>query len=176
MGRDEVVSAILEAAADLYAERGPAATSIRDVAKRAAVNHGLIHRHFGSKERLVGAVLDYLGPYLADLLATGAGATELDAAIDRQSRVVARTSLDGYPVGELQTRFPNIAQLVERLRHQDLTEHDARLAAAHVNALRLSWRLFGDFLRRSAGLDDLTDDELAQSLAQATSRIVAPSR
>ena len=62
--------------ADLFAERGPAATSIRDVAKRAAVNHGLIHRHFGSKERLVGAVLAYLGPYLADLLATGAGATE----------------------------------------------------------------------------------------------------
>ena len=71
-------------------------------------------------------MLDYLGPYLADLLATGAGATELDAAIDRQSRVVARTSLDGYPVGELQTRFPNVAQLVERLRHQDLTERDAR--------------------------------------------------
>jgi len=119
-------------------------------------------------------VLAYLGPYLADLLATGAGATELDAAIDRQSRGVARTSLDGYPVGELQTRFPNVAQLVERLRHQDLTERDARLAAAHVNALRLSWRLFGDFLRISAGLDDLTDDELTQSLAQATSRIARP--
>ncbi len=174
VGRDEVVSATLEAAADLFAAQGPAATSIRDVAKRAGVNHGLLHRHFGSKEQLVGAVLDYLGQHLADLLAADTSTTELDAAIDRQSRVVARTTLDGYPVNELQTRFPNIAQRVQRLRSRHPTERSARLAAAHVTALQLSWRLFGDFLRASTGLTDLTDDELAQSLAHATSRIASP--
>lgn len=70
LGRDEVVAAILTAAADLFAERGPTATSIRNIATLAGVNDGLIHRHFGSKDRLVGAVLDYLGQYLADLAAT----------------------------------------------------------------------------------------------------------
>jgi AcrR family transcriptional regulator len=175
MGREDVVSATLAAAADLFAARGPAATSIRDVAKRAGINHGLIHRHIGSKESLVGAVLDHLGRYLADLLAADTGAAELDAAIDRQSRVIARTTLDGYPVGELQTKFPNIAKQVERLRPVHPTDRSARLAAAHVNALQLSWRLFGDFLRASTGLDDLTDDELARSLAEATSRIATPA-
>lgn len=53
---------MLEAAADLFAERGPAATSIRDIAARSKVNHGLVFRHFGAKEQLVGAVLDYLAP------------------------------------------------------------------------------------------------------------------
>jgi hypothetical protein len=36
--------------ADLFAERGPAATSIRDIAARSRVNHGLIHRHVGGKD------------------------------------------------------------------------------------------------------------------------------
>ena len=174
LGRDEVVAAILTAAADLFAERGPTATSIRDVATRAGVNHGLIHRHFGSKDRLVGAVLDYLGQYLAELLAVDTSRATLDAAIDRQLRVIARTTLDGYPVGELQTRFPNIAEGIERLRKHYPSDRDARFAAAHVNALQLSWRLFGGFLRASAGLDDATDDEVAQSVAEMTRRLSLP--
>lgn len=58
VGKDEVVAAALSAAAELFAERGPGATSIRDIAARSKVNHGLIYRHFGTKEQLVGAVLD----------------------------------------------------------------------------------------------------------------------
>jgi len=73
-GREEVAAAILEAATDLFAERGPAATSIRDIAARSKVNHGLVFRHFGTKDRLVGAVLDHLGTDLTDLLRSGAPA------------------------------------------------------------------------------------------------------
>ena len=69
VGKEEVVAAVLQSAADLFAERGLAATSIRDIAARSRVNHGLIHRHFGSKDGLVAAVLDYLGRHLAELLA-----------------------------------------------------------------------------------------------------------
>lgn len=166
-----MVAATLTVAADLFAEKGPAATSIRDVAAKAGVNHGLIHRHIGSKQQLVGAVLDYLGQHLAELLAADAAGPEIDAAIDRQMRVIARTTLDGYPVGELQTRFPNMAQLVDRLKQHDPTERGARLAAAHLNALQIGWRLFGDFLRASTGLDDLTDDELQRSLAEVSGRV-----
>jgi AcrR family transcriptional regulator len=173
LGRDEVVAAALAAAADLFAERGPAATSIRDIAARAGVNHGLIHRHFGSKDKLVGAVLDYLGQYLADLLASDSPHAVLDAAIDRQLRVIARTTLDGYPIGALQTRFPNIAASIDRLRRSGMSDRQARFAAAHLTALQLSWRVFGDFLRASAGLDDASGHELAQSIDEATRRISA---
>ncbi len=65
-GREEVAAAILQAATDLFAERGPAATSIRDIAARSKVNHGLVFRHFGTKDQLVGAVLDHLGTKLTD--------------------------------------------------------------------------------------------------------------
>ena len=63
-GRDEVVAAILDSAAEMFAERGPAAASIRDIAARAHVNHGLVFRHFGTKEQLVAAVLDHLAANL----------------------------------------------------------------------------------------------------------------
>lgn len=43
---------ILDAAEALFVERGFAAASMSDVARRAAVTKSLIHHHFGSKEEL----------------------------------------------------------------------------------------------------------------------------
>ncbi|EUA07043.1 bacterial regulatory s, tetR family protein [Mycobacterium xenopi 4042] len=116
MGREQVAAAILVAAADLFAERGPAATSIRDIAARSKVNHGLVFRHFGTKERLVGAVLDHLGTTTTTLLQSGAPATEVERAFDRHMRVMARALLDGYPAGQLQSRFPGVSQLLDQVR------------------------------------------------------------
>ena len=93
-GRAEVAAAILEAATDLFAERGPAATSIRDIAARSHVNHGLVFRHFGTKEQLVGTVLDHLGANLSALLEADTPADEVQRSLDRQLRVMARTVLE----------------------------------------------------------------------------------
>ncbi|PQM46618.1 HTH-type transcriptional repressor [Mycobacterium talmoniae] len=174
MGRDEVAAAILAAATDLFAERGPAATSIRDIAARAKVNHGLVFRHFGTKERLVGAVLDHLGSSLTELLEAETPADEVDRALDRHLRVMARTLLDGYPAGQLQSRFPNVELLLERVRPQHDSDRSARLAAANAVALQLGWRLFEPFLRSAAGIDDLTDADLKQAVAGEIARIVEP--
>lgn len=172
LGRAEVVAAVLESAADLFAERGPAATSIRDIAARSSVNHGLIHRHFGSKDRLVGAVLDHLGQRLAELLAAGAEGRTISEAVDRQLRVLAHTSLDGYSIGELQSRFPTMELLLESVRARHSTELGARLAAAHTIALQLGWCLFGDFLRASTGLEDVDDRTFARSVGNTVNQIL----
>src|ERR1700755_3448800 len=95
--REGGAAAILRAATDLFAERGPAATSIRDIAARSKVNHRLVFRHFGTKEQLVGAVLDHLGANLTGLLRSQAPADVLEPALDRQMRVMARTLLGGDP-------------------------------------------------------------------------------
>jgi AcrR family transcriptional regulator len=162
----------LESAADLFAERGPAATSVRDIAARSRVNHGLIHRHFGSKDRLVAAVLDHLGEHLARLLAAEADGAAVGAAVDRQLRVIARTSLDGYAIGELQNRFPTMEILLDSVRGRHASELDARLAAAHTVALQLGWVLFGDFLRASTGLEDVDDRVFARSVGDVVGRIL----
>lgn len=171
LGRAEVVAAVLESAADLFAERGPAATSIRDIAARSSVNHGLIHRHFGSKDGLVAAVLDHLGQHLAGLLAAKAEGSAIGEAVDRQLRVIARASLDGYAIGEFQSRFPTMELLLDTARERHATERDARLAAAHTIALQLGWILFGDFLRASTGLEDLDDRTFARSIGNTVALI-----
>lgn len=152
-----MIAAVLRSAADMFAERGLAATSIRDIAARSHVNHGLIHRHFGTKDALVAAVLDHLGQHLAELLAENADGAKIADAVDRQLRVLAYASLDGYPVGELQSRFPTMQVLLEAVRPQHPSELSARLAAAHTIALQLGWCLFGDFLRASTGLDEMEE-------------------
>jgi AcrR family transcriptional regulator len=174
VGREEVAAAILTAAADLFAERGPAATSIRDIAARSKVNHGLVFRHFGTKDQLVGAVLDHLGMATTTLLQTGASAAEVERAFDRHMRVIARTLLDGYPAGQLQSQFPGVSQLLHQVRPRHGDDRRARLAVANAVALQLGWRLFEPFLRSAAGLDELTDAELRQAVEAATARIVEP--
>ena len=162
-GRDEVAAAVLEAASDLFAEKGPAATSIREVATRSKVNHGLVFRHFGTKDSLVGAVLDHLaGRITAEIDAREPGA-RVEEALIRHAKVVARTILDGYPVGELQASFPTLARLLDEIRPNFDDDVDARLAAANIGALQLGWYLFRPFLQGALGLESVAEDAIRAS-------------
>src|ERR1700691_6032256 len=49
--------AILGAAREVFTERGYARATIREIARRAGVTHGLVMRHFGTKEQLLIAAL-----------------------------------------------------------------------------------------------------------------------
>ncbi|MFG2006049.1 TetR family transcriptional regulator [Spirillospora sp. NPDC048911] len=50
--------ALLDAGADLFAERGYAATSIEDVVREARVTRGALYHHFRSKQDLFEAVFE----------------------------------------------------------------------------------------------------------------------
>lgn len=145
MGRAEVVAAVLTHAADLFAERGPAATSIRDIATRSGVNHGLIFRHFGAKDQLVAAVLDYLGAHSAELIEAKADRAVLEAQVERQWKVLARAILDGYEVGKLQQRFPTMSSLVDQIRSATTTI----VRPGSPSPIPLPWKWVGDCSSRS---------------------------
>ncbi len=174
MGRDEVVAAALSAAAELFAERGVAATSIRDIAARSKVNHGLIYRHFGTKEQLVGAVLDHLGARLTTLLDEGGPADEIEHNMDRHMRVMARALLDGYPIGQLQTRFPGVTRLLGQALPRFDDERSGRLAVANAVALQLGWRFFEPFLKAATGLDSISDDDVRAAVNAEIAQILDP--
>jgi AcrR family transcriptional regulator len=55
-------SAILEGAFALFAEKGFAGATTREIAERADVNEVTIFRHFGSKESLFQAVIELYSP------------------------------------------------------------------------------------------------------------------
>lgn len=175
-GRERMVAAILAAASDLFAERGPAATSIRDIATRSKVNQGLVFRYVGNKEQLVGAVLEHLGEKLAEVLYSEAPADVVDRAVDQHMRVMARTLLDGYPAGELQKYFPTVNQLLDKVRPRHDNDASARIAVANALALQFGWRLFGPMLRSATGIDDLTDAELRDVVRVELARVVEPHR
>ena len=164
-GRDEVRAALLDAAADLFAARGPAAVSVRDVAARAGVNHGLVHRHFGSKEALVTATLEQLAAATAAPAQGAASADELGqivgrAADDRFWRVLAWSLLEGRDPAGLQTRFPVLDELVALVRAQHTgSPEDPRLTVVQAVAFGLGSLLFEPFLRHAVGLGRADTDE-----------------
>jgi len=59
---------ILEAAEELFAEKGYEGTSVRDIANRAGVNIAMISYYFGSKEKLLESLIQYRAGYTSDLL------------------------------------------------------------------------------------------------------------
>ncbi|MEI6452861.1 MAG: helix-turn-helix domain-containing protein, partial [Actinomycetes bacterium] len=48
-GRDATTAAILDAAEELFHERGYGAVTVRDIAEQAGVSHALVHQYAGSK-------------------------------------------------------------------------------------------------------------------------------
>src|SRR6476646_555713 len=54
---------IIEAAEALFADKGFAGTSVRDIAEAAGVNLAMISYYFGSKEKLMEAMFSYRGQH-----------------------------------------------------------------------------------------------------------------
>jgi AcrR family transcriptional regulator len=68
MAQSETVERILDAAEQLFAEKGFAETSLRVITGRAQVNLAAVNYHFGSKKSLIQAVFArFLGPFCAGL-------------------------------------------------------------------------------------------------------------
>ncbi|WP_046733281.1 TetR/AcrR family transcriptional regulator [Streptomyces humi] len=74
--------AILEAAAQAFAERGYHRATLRDIARRAGVTHGSVLRHFGSKENL--------------FLAAVPGTRDIDALAEDTQEPLASRIARGY--------------------------------------------------------------------------------
>ena len=54
---EQTKARILATARQLFAERGVAEVTVRDIAAVAGVNHALVHRYFGTKEEMIAAIL-----------------------------------------------------------------------------------------------------------------------
>jgi AcrR family transcriptional regulator len=168
------VAALLDAAGRQLADRGVAGVSVRSVAAAAGVNHGLVHRHFGSKDALVGAVLDDLAARIADHAAADPDwplGTPDDEVLDRFWRVLARSILDGDAAAQ-QRHHPTMAALVARLRARGLDDGAARLAAAQAAAATLGWLLFEPFLEAATGLDPTAREANRAAMRAAVDRLL----
>jgi TetR/AcrR family transcriptional regulator len=88
---------VIDAAERLFAERGFAATSMRDISAASGVSHPLIHHHFGSKEDLYAAVKRRMVEGYARRFPAAARATERPLSVRAEMRRIM-TYLSENPV------------------------------------------------------------------------------
>jgi len=166
-----VVDAVVVAAFRLFAERGPAAVSLRDIAAAANVNPGLIHRHIGNKTAVLAAALDHRAELtavdhlmeratLAEFIKLGLATGFPDVGI---AQLWARTALDGYDIHDLQPRIPVVQYAVEQLA-SSLPDTEARVRAAFVISAFTGWLLLGPTYLRLAECEEQSGGQLAAML------------
>jgi AcrR family transcriptional regulator len=157
-GREGAVDALLDAAEVLFVERGPAAVSLRDVARRAGVNHGLIHHYIGSRDDLLELVFtratERARAAVADLDDPGDALDalrSLGGASDSYTRLLAWALLEGHDPARFHGRSAALDTIAEA-SGRDSRSLRVALAASMVQTL--GWKLFGEYALVAAGLDD----------------------
>ena len=120
-GREATTTAILDAAEELFSERGYAAVSVRDVAARAGVSHALVHRYIGSKAELFRAVLTQRENAILAAAPDNPDLLESTSLMLRQGlehgrshiRLIVRSAMSGLPYDRTTGRFEATERLIE---------------------------------------------------------------
>lgn len=189
VGREEVMAAVLTAATELFAQRGPDAVTVREVADRAGVNHALIHRHYGTKDELLRVVLaqaaermDAVSRVMANSRDDLTPVVSALRAEDQCVRLLAWAILSGYPVKEIWPEHLAARRLQAVLsderrdaeRTGDVT--DPRAVVATAQAMLLGWMVFLPFLERAGDLGNLDGFDEAAVLDDAVQALLDRSR
>jgi AcrR family transcriptional regulator len=176
-GRQQVVAAVLEAAADHFAARGSRA-SLREIAADAGVNLGLIHRHVGSKDDLLRAVLRAQADVGARLVTPAGSAAagvrrlfEQTTRSGRGVRILAAHLLDGEADRVRPEGAPVVAALRALPHERTDAERDVSLLAAL--ALTYGWTVFGDQLAAAFEVATGHRAALDEALAALAGRVAA---
>jgi AcrR family transcriptional regulator len=137
VARGEGRRLLLESARALFAERGYAGTSTREIARAASVTEPMIFRHFGSKAKLFEeAVLapftTFVSDYIADWAARPRGAKSPYVEVREfyrgvydvltENRRLIREMIGGRTTGSLAADTPQVGALLERF--EDFIERE----------------------------------------------------
>ena len=167
---------LVVAACDLLAEVGPRAASVRSIAARAGVNHGLVHHYFGSKDALLRAAMTRLVHEHAASVRERAGDRPVPAPLGlleerRYLHAVVRCILDG------ETELARIeidegvsvpqSTFAAMTRRKSATEPPARLKAlvGMGMAIEMGWAAVEPFIAAVTGVED--EEELEEVRREA---------
>jgi len=171
------MAAIMRAAAQLIAERGTRSVTLRDIARKAQVNHGLIIRHFGSKEKLIESVgLSLVGAIIEETEERSQTLMETLSAWDNRYsvniRAIVRIMLDD-PRGTVpvDTR-PLVDRLLQRVREEQEKLHIQGEGSSVVLVFIIACVVFGDevfgpYLRKIMQISDASYRRLRPKMFQA---------
>lgn len=155
--------ALLDAAIELFAARGPASVSVREIGRLAGVNQGLIYRHFGSKSALLAEAIEQgsSGLFPAALADSGFDIDSVVSQLHHGSvapRLIARTLVDDIDIASVRSDFPVLGALLRAYPAVSRTSTstgiaDPRMAVATAAATVLGSAIWGAYLRGPLGLE-----------------------
>jgi TetR/AcrR family transcriptional regulator, repressor for neighboring sulfatase len=173
--REEVSEALISAAAALFAERESGHVTVRDIAARADVNATFVHRYFGSKQALMQVAIlraqERIAARIDEMPDVVEGAAAVVDATLREKELVATLArgildgvFDGAPVSD-----PATWRLLQRFeaevaKRNVAPAYDTQVVVVTLAAATAGYALFGRYLRRAAGLDDLPEERLEAGL------------
>lgn len=184
--RPPVAAAILEAAAELFFERGITRVTLREVADRAGVNYGLIHRHFGSKDAIVVALARILTEHGIERVTDRRpwewphGEPAISPA--QYASLLAWAALAGidprliWPE-QLSPRvleaISDHAVVAEAAQRAGSRQFDGRVVGSVVMLITVFWDLLSPQLAVLAGLDDRAPADVADEVRDLIATLVA---
>ena len=171
------MAAVMRATAQLISERGTRSVTLRDIARKADVNHGLIIRHFGSKEKLIESVgLSLVASIIEETEERSQTLMDTLSAWDNRYsvniRAIVRIMLDD-PQGRVpvDTR-PLVDRLLQRVREEQkkLNIHGAGSSVVLVFIIAcvvFGDEVFGPYLRKIMRISDTSYRRLRPKVFQA---------
>jgi AcrR family transcriptional regulator len=164
---EETKERLVRALLKLLEKKSVGAVSVREVARVARVNHGLVHRHFGSKEDLVRAAVTWVSQRVHAEADEGLGARTFATLRGDPGLpiVIARACLDGPrdllalaapPPERLEEFVAPLRRMLERLG----LPFDANVVNAFGTSALLGWFVFRPLLAHGYGLGEDADDRL----------------
>ena len=146
--------------------------SLRDVGRHAHVNHGLVHRHFGSKHDLITKAIEVGVSSLMPgaLAAEGFDIDDVVHVMHHDSTpavLIARTLVDDIEIGSVRPSFPLMSRLLTVAQQAPAESRppglaDPRFAAAAAGTLVGGSVIWGPSLRSATGCSDDVESALAE--------------
>lgn len=175
---------LITATAELLGEIGPRSLSVRAIAERAGVNHGLVHHYFGGKDALLQAAMERLvhdhfqyamhqsaqQPVPAPLALVG-DPTYLRAVVRTvldNEMALARTELSE------DVSIPRNAMMhVSSLRGEDTPSVEVQAVVGLGMAMEMGWAALEPFIFSVVGAETVQQQEDLRTVARGLrSRLV----
>lgn len=156
-GAEAVKRALIEAAARRLGEAGPSNVTVRDIAKRAGVNHGQVHHYFGGKRGLLVEAMRSLARAHFEKTREETGGAAIPQLFNLADdpdywRAVCQVTMEGdLDLARIEVdediSVPRSA-MREIMRRHSIEEDDLDFKAqfACIAALQLGWVALEDFL------------------------------
>ena len=184
---DSASLAILRSTGELLARKSPSEVTLREIAKHAGVNYGLIHRHFGTKDELVVRLFrefsDYGGSLMRD---TDSIYTALRQAFNAESgafaEIFAWVILDRVEPERVWADRSLMGELAERIETTweegtppPLTRErfDPRLIATFASLVISVWEFYAPYIAVMGDYADRDPSEVKAEVLDLLQLLVA---